>query len=73
MDCLAFPKEINAEVIQELIATQSENIFHFSTDNKFQDDSKLAEYDYRNHQWNAGRFIGEAFFQKGGQQNDAQP
>jgi len=65
MDCLAFPKEINAEVIQELIATQSENIFHFSTDNKFQDDSKLAEYDYRNHQWNAGRFIGEAFFQKG--------
>jgi 5-methylcytosine-specific restriction enzyme subunit McrC len=62
-DCLHFDMEdAKADVIQEFIKLQSKNIFWFSADFKTNDESKLAEYDYRNNCWKAGRFVGEAIF-----------
>lgn len=62
-DCLAFDNETaTADVLQEFIQSQSNNVFYFSSDYKADDDSKLAEYDYRNNCWVAGRFVGEAIF-----------
>lgn len=63
-DCLAFKNEkATADVLHKFMATQSENIFWFSSDKQIDTDSKLAEYDYRNHHWLAGRFVGEAIFE----------
>ena len=62
-DCLPFNNEsATADVLQEFIKSQSKNVFWFSSDYSREDDSKLAEYDYRNNYWNAGRFVGEAIF-----------
>ncbi|HAP96532.1 MAG TPA: hypothetical protein DCP54_12450 [Chryseobacterium sp.] len=62
-DCLPFPKEkVSADVIQSFIISQSESVFWFSKKYRIDEDSKLAEYDYRNHCWIAGRFVGEAIF-----------
>ena len=62
-DCLPFPEnEVSANVLQAFIASQSESVFWFSKKYRIDEDSKLAEYDYRNHCWIAGRFVGEAFF-----------
>ena len=62
-DCLPFKNEkATADVLHKFMATQSENIFWFSSDKQIDTDSKLAEYDYRNHNWFAGRFVGEAIF-----------
>ncbi|MDV4070108.1 hypothetical protein CMT45_00040 [Elizabethkingia anophelis] len=62
-DCLSFPKEkASADVLQAFIASQSESVFWFSEEYHTDEDSKLAEYDYRNHCWTAGRFVGEAVF-----------
>lgn len=67
-DCLPFHNEkATADVLQTFMATQSENIFWFSPDKQIDTDSKLAEYDYRNHHWLAGRFVGEAIFEHQGQ------
>lgn len=63
-DCLPFENETaTAEVLQEFIKSQNESVFRFSNDYQADDDSKLAEYDYRNHCWRAGRFVGEAIFE----------
>jgi 5-methylcytosine-specific restriction endonuclease McrBC regulatory subunit McrC len=62
-DCLPFDTETaTADVIQVFIKSQSKNVFWFSADYNADDDSKLAEYDYRNNNWTAGRFVGEAIF-----------
>lgn len=63
-DCLPFKNgKATADVLQKFMETQSENIFWFSSDKQIDTDSKLAEYDYRNHHWLAGRFVGEAIFE----------
>jgi 5-methylcytosine-specific restriction enzyme subunit McrC len=62
-DCLPFDNETaTADVLQEFIQSQSKNVFWFSANYNADDDSKLAEYDYRNNNWTAGRFVGEAIF-----------
>ena len=62
-DCLPFDTETaTADVMQEFTQSQSKNVFWFSADYHVDDDSKLAEYDYRNNNWTAGRFVGEAIF-----------
>jgi hypothetical protein len=62
-DCLPFKNETaTAEVLQEFIKSQSDTVFRFYTDYRADDESKLAEYDYKNYCWRAGRFVGEAFF-----------
>ena len=62
-DCLPFDNEVaTADVLEEFILSQSKNVFWFSSDYKSDDDSKLAEYDYRNNNWTAGRFVGEAIY-----------
>ena len=62
-DCLPFNNEnATADVLQEFIESQSQNVFWFSTDYNQDDDLKLAEYDYPNKCWRASRFIGEAIF-----------
>lgn len=62
-DCLPFEnKTATAEVLQEFIESQSESVFSFSNEFQTDDDSKLAEYDYRDYCWRAGRFVGEAIF-----------
>ena len=62
-DCLPFNNETaTADVLQEFIKSQSKNVFGLSSEYSSDDDSKLAEYDYRNNYWNAGRFVGEAIF-----------
>jgi len=62
-DCLPFDNETaTADVLQEFIQSQSKNVFWFSSDYNKEDDSKLAEYDYKNNCWSAGRFVGEAIF-----------
>jgi 5-methylcytosine-specific restriction enzyme subunit McrC len=63
-DCLPFKNEkATADILQKFMDTQIENIFWFSSDKQIDTDSKLAEYDYRKHQWLAGRFVGEAIFE----------
>lgn len=62
-DSLPFPSgKINANVLQEFIQSQSENKFWFTATGQ-EDDSPLAEFDYRTLCWNAGRFVGEADFE----------
>lgn len=62
-DCLPFDTEAaTADVLQEFIQSQSKNVFWFSANYNADDDSRLAEYDYRSNQWTAGRFVGEAIF-----------
>ncbi len=62
-DCLPFNNELaTANVLQEFMQSQNKNIFWFSAGYKADEESKLAEYDYRNNQWCAGRFVGEAVF-----------
>lgn len=66
-DCLPFYNEkATADVLQKFIASQSKNIFWFSANYSTDDDFKLAEFDYKNNRWNAGRFIGEAIFSHNG-------
>ena len=63
LDCLPFSNEkATTNVLQEFIASQSENVFWLSSEYDTDEDSKLAVYDYRNHCWTAGRFVGEAIF-----------
>ncbi|MFP8894050.1 5-methylcytosine restriction system specificity protein McrC [Chryseobacterium sp. EZn1] len=62
-DCLPFSMEkVSADVLQAFISSQSESVFWFSKEYCIDEDSKLAEYDYKNHCWIAGRFVGEAIF-----------
>lgn len=62
-DCLPFSQiEATSSVIEKFIATQSDKIFWLSH-NDSDEDSKLAEYDYKTKSWRAGRFIGEAYFE----------
>ena len=62
-DCLPFENgTATAEVLQEFMKSQSESVFRFSSDYQADEDSKLAEYDYRDYCWRAGRFVGEAIF-----------
>ena len=62
-DCLPFNnEEATADVLQEFIKSQSKNVFWFSSEYSTDEDSKLAEYNYRNNYWTAGRFVGEAIF-----------
>ncbi|MFV8361436.1 5-methylcytosine restriction system specificity protein McrC [Flavobacterium sp. LS1P3] len=68
LDCLPFyNEEAKAGVLQSFIESQQGNICYLTTNKKVDDDSKLAEFDYFNKKWNAGRFIGEAFFLHEGQ------
>lgn len=63
LDCLPFDNQMaTADVLQSFISTQHTNIFWFSHDYIIDNESKLAEYDYRMHKWIAGRFIGEGIF-----------
>ncbi len=62
-DCLPFDRdEVTAEVMQHFVSTQTELIFNITSATRMDNDSKLAEYDYRRQNWIAGRFIGEAYF-----------
>lgn len=62
-DCLPFENKVaTADVLQAFMESQSKNVFRFSTDYKQDEENKLAEFDYYNNQWNAGRFVGEAIF-----------
>lgn len=62
-DCLPFDTETaTVDVLQEFMQSQSKNVFWFSADFNVDEESKLAEYDYRSNQWCAGRFVGEAIF-----------
>jgi len=62
-DCLPFKNaDATADVLQEFIETQSNNVFYFFPDFLTDDESPLAEYDYKQKLWTAGRFVGEAIF-----------
>jgi len=62
-DCLPFDNATEiADVLQEFIQSQSNSVFWFSDNYNADEDTKLAEYDYRNNYWIAGRFVGEAIF-----------
>jgi len=69
LDCLPFKeKEASGDVIAHFIKKCQNAVFWFNPFfEKDQDDSPLAEYDYKQHQWRAGRFIGEANFDFQGQ------
>lgn len=63
LDCLPFKNEqAKAGVLQSFIESQQLNICYLTKIKNTDEDSKLAEFDYLNKRWNAGRFIGEAFF-----------
>lgn len=69
LDSLPFQEEeASTDVISHFIKKCQNAVFWF---NPFfendQDESQLAEYDYKQHQWRAGRFIGEANFDYKGQ------
>jgi 5-methylcytosine-specific restriction enzyme subunit McrC len=69
LDCLPFKEEeASGDVIAHFIKTCQNAVFWFNPFfEKDQDESPLAEYDYKQHQWRAGRFIGEANFDFQGQ------
>ena len=50
-----------AGLMQEFIESQTGNVFWFTPKYAVDEESRLAEYDYRSRKWAAGRFIGEAF------------
>jgi 5-methylcytosine-specific restriction endonuclease McrBC regulatory subunit McrC len=63
LDCLPFHnEEAKAGVLQSFIESQQSNVFYLASSRRVDEDSKLAEFDYLTKKWNAGRFIGEAFF-----------
>ena len=64
LDCLPFnEKEASADTIAHFIEKCQNTVFWFNPlFKKDQDDSHLAKYDYANHRWRAGRFVGEANF-----------
>lgn len=63
LDSLPFDnEEAKAGVLQSFIESQESNVFGLSENRRIDKDSKLAEFDYLTKKWNAGRFIGEAFF-----------
>jgi len=63
LDCLPFyNEEAKAGVLQSFIESQHSNVFYLTNSKTVDEDSKLAEFDYLAKRWNAGRFIGEAFF-----------
>jgi 5-methylcytosine-specific restriction enzyme subunit McrC len=62
-DCSLFENDAaTADVLQKFISTQQASIFRFSSKDNSDEDSRLAEFDYRCNSWRAGRFVGEAFF-----------
>lgn len=62
LDCLPFKEGFSADILQEFIKSQCENVFYFTSDYLVDTESKLAEYDYRSNKWIAGRFVGESIF-----------
>lgn len=67
LDCTPFPFAMPQQVIGDFISRHRKNVFWFSSQNKYTDDCNLAEYDYRENCWRAGRFIGEATVEHQGQ------
>ncbi|NPA45313.1 MAG: hypothetical protein GXO49_07255, partial [Chlorobi bacterium] len=62
-DCLQFDNNvISADVLQTFIESQQNNIFKLTNNIRVDEESRLAEYDYRYKKWVAGRFVGEASF-----------
>ena len=62
-DCLQFDNsDISADILQTFIESQQNNIFKLTNNIRVDEESKLAEYDYRHKKWFAGRFVGEASF-----------
>jgi 5-methylcytosine-specific restriction enzyme subunit McrC len=61
-DCLAFPKLHDQGIIPYFMEQQSQNVFWFSPSNNRNEPAELANYDYVNHCWVAGRYVGEATF-----------
>lgn len=69
LDCLQFKDErAKADVLQTFIETQQGNIFNLSNNYKTDEASILAEYDFRQKSWVAGRFVGESIFHHNDQQ-----
>jgi len=67
-DCLPFnDSNISADILQTFLESQQDNIFRLSNNVKNDEESLLAEYDYRYKKWFAGRFVGEATFNYHGQ------
>lgn len=63
LDCLPFHSEkAKAGILQSFIESQQNNVSYLTRTKRVDEDSKLAEFDYFNKKWVAGRFIGEAFF-----------
>jgi 5-methylcytosine-specific restriction endonuclease McrBC regulatory subunit McrC len=63
LDCLPFYHlEAKAGVLQSFIESQQLNICYLTKAKNIDEESKLAEYNYLDKKWYAGRFIGEAFF-----------
>lgn len=60
LDCTAFPKDLPQSVIGDFMVRHKENVCWFSEQNKFSEEAHLAEFDYAQNGWRAGRFIGEA-------------
>ncbi|MCU0349622.1 MAG: McrC family protein [Flavobacterium sp.] len=52
----------SSDVMETFISTQINNIFSFASDKKQDSDSYLADYNYREKKWYAGRYVGEAIF-----------
>lgn len=66
-DCLPFERfTATGDVLQAFMQSQRENVFWFTPGYNAEDESKLAEYDYRINCWTAGRFVGEAIFEHNG-------
>ncbi|WP_405377501.1 5-methylcytosine restriction system specificity protein McrC [Nonlabens sp. Asnod3-A02] len=65
-DCSPFQnQEGHADAIQYFLSKpELKNVFHFKTKkNRFEDDSPIAEFNYKTSSWYAGRYIGEATFE----------
>lgn len=62
-DCSPFPNQDQPEIIEvinELIKGECKNyVLNFAESGKIPDDSKIAEFNYKDGKWYAGRYVGQ--------------
>lgn len=67
-DCLAIPNhpEIGS-IMHSLLSIEQTQVFHFSTNYDGEMKEPIVEFDFRNREWRAGRYVGEVDFEHNGQ------
>lgn len=67
-DCLAIPSQPEiGSIMHTLLNIEQTQVFHFSMNHDEELKEPIVEFDYRNREWRAGRYVGEVDFIHNGQ------